>query len=149
MYRIICISDSDKHFSSAISEYLKRMWKTCEIQNIKPIKYGSKEQIIEKETALLIEKIEKRKKKWDRIILLSKEWKIFSTQDFTTLLTKAPTFCFIIWWPYGIDEKKLWAYIDQSISFWGHTMPHGLAKLVLIEQLYRSSMIQSWRSYHY
>jgi 23S rRNA pseudoU1915 N3-methylase RlmH len=28
-------------------------------------------------------------------------------------------------------------------------MPHWLAKLVLIEQLYRCKTIQIWKSYHY
>jgi 23S rRNA pseudoU1915 N3-methylase RlmH len=35
------------------------------------------------------------------------------------------------------------------VAFGAITMPHGLAKLVLIEQLYRCSTLDSWKIYHY
>jgi len=38
MYKIIIISDSNKHFEIPISEYVKRLGKTCEIIKIKPVK---------------------------------------------------------------------------------------------------------------
>ncbi|MBU0626734.1 23S rRNA (pseudouridine(1915)-N(3))-methyltransferase RlmH [Patescibacteria group bacterium] len=40
-----------------------------------------------------------------------------------------------------MDEEKILPYIDFKISFSGMTLQHGLAKLVLFEQLYRVSMI--------
>jgi 23S rRNA pseudoU1915 N3-methylase RlmH len=55
--KVICISDSDKHFSSAIDEYCKRLGKDVEILSIKPEKNGSRDQIIKKETEKIIEKI--------------------------------------------------------------------------------------------
>jgi len=56
---------------------------------------------------------------------------------------------YIIWWPYGIDEKKMMPYVDHVYSFGKQTMPHGLAKLVLLEQIYRATTIHDNKSYHY
>ncbi|MEI7478430.1 MAG: 23S rRNA (pseudouridine(1915)-N(3))-methyltransferase RlmH [bacterium] len=55
---IIAISDSDKHFDSAIQEYLKRLGKDCSITTIKPEKNGTRDQIIHKETTKILEKIQ-------------------------------------------------------------------------------------------
>jgi len=52
--RLICISDSDKHFASPIEEYTKRMGKSLEIVKLKPIKYLPTPQIIAKETQLML-----------------------------------------------------------------------------------------------
>lgn len=52
--RLICVSDSDKHFSGAIDEYSKRMGKSLEIVKIKPIKSLPTQQIIAKETQLML-----------------------------------------------------------------------------------------------
>lgn len=146
---ILAISDSDKHFSSAISEYTKRLGKSVTLLDIKPIKHGSKDQIIQKETDLLLKKLETRKKKWDSIYLLSKEWKRLTTQQIASILTPWSTITLVIWWPYGLDEPKIQPYINGSISLGNHTMPHWLAKLVLLEQIYRVQTIQAGRSYHY
>ena len=57
--KILSLSDSDKHFSSTIQEYLKRLGKTIEMMNIKPTKNGTKEQIIQSDTAKVIKYLDK------------------------------------------------------------------------------------------
>jgi len=61
--RIIAISDSDKHFSTAIAEYLKRLGKTVELVDVKPVKNGTHQQVISKETELIKDKIQSNKAK--------------------------------------------------------------------------------------
>jgi 23S rRNA (pseudouridine1915-N3)-methyltransferase len=56
---------------------------------------------------------------------------------------------FIIGWPYGLNESALATYIDDKISFGAITLPHGLAKVTLLEQLYRISTIEQGKNYHY
>jgi 23S rRNA (pseudouridine1915-N3)-methyltransferase len=56
---------------------------------------------------------------------------------------------FIIGWPYWLNEPALATYIDSKISFGAITLPHGLAKVTLLEQLYRVGMIEQGKSYHY
>lgn len=60
MFVVLNISDSDKHRLDAIKEYEKRLWKTIKIENLKPIKNGTKGQIIGKETKIIFDKIEKK-----------------------------------------------------------------------------------------
>jgi len=145
---ILSISDSDKHFSSAISEYTKRLWKTVKIQNIKPTKHGSQSQIITKDTESIISILSKKYTSHFKI-LLSKDAKSLDTFAFKKLCSWYSDIVFLIWGPYGLDEKILEKYIDSKISFGQMTMPHGLAKLVLLEQIYRIWTIQSGKKYHY
>ena len=146
---ILCISDSDKHFSSACEEYKKRLGKMCTIENVKPIKYWTPEQIIEKETNILLEKISHKKYANAQIVLLEKDWKQLTSKWFAALTKPWSHTLFLMGWPYGVAVPLLRPYINHIISFWKHTMPHGLAKLVLLEQVYRSTMIAGNRSYHY
>lgn len=145
--KIISVSDSDKHFKTAVEEYCKRLWKDVEIIDIKPEKNGSREQIITKETEKIIEKLTNLKDNYT--ILLAKEWKQPTTEEFTTLIEKHNSLTMIIGGPYGVDISLLKPHINYSLAFGSMTMPHGLAKLVLLEQIYRAKTIIEWREYHY
>lgn len=144
--KIVCISDSDKHFSSAIDEYLKRMGKEIEIITIKPEKHGTRDQIIAKETDKIIDRLSKND---DYKILLSKDGKPLTTEEFTETIFKNHTITFIIGWPYGLDEQKLETITNMKLSFGKITLPHGLAKLTILEQVYRAKSIIEGREYHY
>lgn len=145
MYVILNISDSDKHWEIAIQEYTKRLGKTVLIENIKPVKWNNTSQIIEKETELILEKLEKKYKNWNHVIL-DKSGQLYSTEDLLSFLWNKKT-VFVIWWPFGLDEKKISKM--SKISFWKITLAHGLAKLTLLEQIYRIWTIESGKKYHY
>ncbi len=145
--KIVYVSDSDKHFTDAIWEYQKRLWKSVTLVPIKPVKYGTQNQIREKETEVIRTRIQKLAKS-DKKILLSLEWDDISTEKFSSLIWHWSV-VLIIWWPYGLIESRLEWLIDKKISFWKQTMPHGLVKLVLLEQIYRSGTLLSGKKYHY
>ncbi len=145
--KLICISDNDKHFSSAIEEYCKRLGKDIDIIDIKPEKNWSREQIIKKETEKIIDKISTIKDAYT--ILLAKEGKQISTEKLVELVAKHNSMIFVIWWPYGVDHTTIEKHIHQKIAFGEMTMPHWLAKLVILEQIYRVKMIGEGREYHY
>ena len=67
MFTILSISDSDKHWTSAIAEFEKRLGKTLTIENIKPAKNGSREQIIAKDTENIIQLLEKKYSKYHKV----------------------------------------------------------------------------------
>lgn len=148
MYVICAISDSNKHFQTPIDEYLKRLGKSIDLVDLKPTKHWSRQQIITQETEKILTKITKLKSKWYRIVLLIKEGDQLTTEQCHTS-RKHKNVCFVIGWPYGVDESLLAGVVDDRISFGAQTMPHGLAKLVLIEQIYRVQMIEQGRQYHY
>jgi 23S rRNA (pseudouridine1915-N3)-methyltransferase len=53
--------------------------------------------------------------------------------------------CFVVGGPYGLDLERA----DHRISFGPMTLPHQLARVVLLEQLYRAHKILAGEPYHY
>jgi 23S rRNA (pseudouridine1915-N3)-methyltransferase len=53
--------------------------------------------------------------------------------------------CFVIGGPFGLDL----ADVDHRLSLGEITLPHQLAKVVLLEQLYRGHKILAREPYHY
>ena len=146
MIKIISFVDSFKHYSDPIKEFQKRLWKEIEIIKLKPIKNWN---IIEKETDFLIKYLEKED--WYKIVL-NPNGKNFSTEKFYELIEEKKTnyknIIFIIGWANWINYKRIKNLIDFELNFWKMIMPHILILLVLIEQLYRISMIKKGTSYH-
>jgi 23S rRNA (pseudouridine1915-N3)-methyltransferase len=149
MFYILSVSDSDKHFCSAIQEYEKRLWKDLKIENLKPYKDDNQSFVIEKETTNIIETINKKYKNYQKILLI-KEGQSLDTFWFASLI-KGKDSVFIIWGPYWVNEQRLKSeYSDlKETSFWAITLPHWLAKLTLIEQIYRATTLWTGKKYHY
>ena len=53
--------------------------------------------------------------------------------------------CFVIGGPFGLEL----ADVDQRLSLGPITLPHQLARVVLLEQLYRAHKILAREPYHY
>ena len=53
--------------------------------------------------------------------------------------------CFVIGGPFGLDLDR----VDHRLSFGELTLPHQLARVVLLEQLYRGHKILAREPYHY
>ena len=53
--------------------------------------------------------------------------------------------CFIVGGPYGLDLE----IADERMSLGPMTMPHQLARVVLLEQLYRGHKILANEPYHH
>ena len=79
MHVILNISDSDKHFSSAIEEYQKRLWKDVVFDTLKPFKDDNHQLVIQKETESVIKTIEKKyqnyKHKFNTCSWISKKYR--------------------------------------------------------------------------
>lgn len=149
MFVILSISDSDKHFSSAIQEYVKRLGKDIKIENLKPYKADNHSLVIEKETESIIDILKKKYSDYQKFLLI-KEGELYDTLELAKVLKQKDS-VFIIGWPYWVDEEKIKKEIPsiKEISFGAITLPHWLAKLTLVEQLYRVSTIWIWKKYHY
>jgi 23S rRNA (pseudouridine1915-N3)-methyltransferase len=53
--------------------------------------------------------------------------------------------CFVIGGPYGLELDE----VDHRLSLGAITLPHQLARVVLLEQLYRGHKILAREPYHY
>ena len=148
MYTIVAVSDSDKHFDDAIKEYKKRLGKSLSFVNLKPCKDKNHNVCIQKETELVLEELSKSKYEWWLKIMLSKDGEAINTEKLLKKI-KNQNVVFVIWGPYGLDEESVRKQAKFFVNFWIITMPHGLVKLVIVEQIYRMETIKSGKKYHY
>jgi len=149
MIKIYIFADSHKHFSDAVSEYKKRLAKKVEIIELKPIKKWSPEQIIQSESKVLQDKLDKEN---GYKIILSPNGKNISTQQFWNIIetqkNSSNKIILAIGWANGLDYNLLKNSIDYELSLGKMILPHSLAFTVLLEQIYRCSEIERWSWYH-
>ncbi len=150
MFKIIIFSDSYQHFQESICEYEKRLHTNIEIIKLRPSKRKNISEIISEESILLRDKLEKIK---GYKILLYIEWQKFSTRELYELIESKsqnfPNIVFIIGWAYGVNIWEINHFIDLKLSFSDMTFPHSMAYLLLLEQIYRISMMKKWTGYHH
>lgn len=150
MMKIICVGKiKEKFFVNALDEYLKRLTKytKLEIIELSDESNGSIEQIIDKESNKILDKI----KDEDYVILLDIKGNLLSSEEFadkiSLLESKYKNIVFIIGGSYGVNNKVK----DKSnmlLSFSKMTFPHQLFRVILLEQIYRAYRINNNESYH-
>ena len=83
------------------------------------------------------------------ICLLASDGRAFDSVAFSEFLEErrqsAQDLCFVIGGPRGLDLDDC----DLRLSFGPITLPHQLARVVLLEQLYRAHKILAGEPYHY
>ena len=147
--KIVCVGNLKERFwKDAADEYLKRLAKFCKIKVIEiqeQNKYQEVNKIIELEGKKIIENLEGEN------YLLDIYGKEYTSEEFASLIEKetlkTSIITFVIGGSYGVsdDVKKK---ISNKISFGKVTYPHNLARIILLEQIYRSFMIESGARYH-
>lgn len=141
----------DKCLLALELEYLKRLQKFGRFESIEIVSRSSSSlsdlERKKKDSQLCSEKI----KKGDFLIVLDEEGKSFSSQEFADLLSRTASkghsnFAFAIGGAHGWDRSfREGANLTLSLS--KMTFPYQLARIVLIEQLYRAFTI--WRGVPY
>jgi 23S rRNA (pseudouridine1915-N3)-methyltransferase len=137
---------------SGFGEYAKRMPPDCRIQlkEIKPVdRSGSRttETVMAQERT----KIEAAIPKGARIVALDERGKDVTTQQLSQLLTQwqqdGRDVTFVIGGADGLDPG-LKASADMLIRISSLTLPHGMVRVLLAEQLYRAWSITQNHPYH-
>lgn len=150
MITILAVTDGFKHFGEAITEYGKRTQKVVTLKPIRPISHTNPEYIKIKETVTIMETL--KKMKWSTI-LLDERGKSMKTTEFADMLESAKNesqdLIFIIGGSYGVDLEVFSQIPHQTMRLSEFVMPHSLALLVLLEQIYRANEIMKGSSYHH
>ncbi len=85
------------------------------------------------------------------IIVLDETGKIYTSTEFAERVSDwgegGKTLVFLIGGSWGLDPSVR-ERANAVVSFGKMTFPHALARIVLLEQLYRTAMIQSGKTYH-
>jgi 23S rRNA (pseudouridine1915-N3)-methyltransferase len=83
------------------------------------------------------------------VSLLDREGKEFDSVSFSAFLEERRRsgldLCFVVGGPFGLELDD----VDHRMSLGRMTLPHQLARVVLLEQLYRGHKILAGEPYHY
>ena len=141
----------EKIYSDGVLEYLKRLrpFVKIKIVELSPESFtdSNREQMKEKENQKILDYIEKNKDK--KVVCLTEGGREYSSVEFSEFLAKEnQEIIFIIGGALGFSEKTL-SKMDAKLSLSKMTFLHEMARLILVEQIYRAQMIEGGRSYHY
>ena len=155
--RLICVGKlGEKFWAAAVQEYAKRLGAYCKLEIIElpeqrlpqTPSQGEIEQALDKEAAL----IEAKLPQGAAVIALCVEGRPMSSEqlaDYLAKLTVSGTsrLCLVIGGSCGLSERiKQRAALRLSMS--PMTFPHHLARVMVLEQLYRALNIAAGGKYH-
>ena len=156
--QILCVGKmKDKPYRQMADEYLKRLsrygkYEECEVPDLPEPASGSsaalEEQLKTREGEALLAKI----RPGDRVIALTSGGKLRSSEELAKHLADLKTggvssLVFVIGGSLGLGKNVL-ARADEEMSMSPMTFPHRLARVMLLEQLYRAEKINANERYH-
>lgn len=159
MLKVLLISVGclkEKYYNEAAKEYEKRLSKYCKLGcvEIEPARLNNSPSSAEIEAALKLEgqKILQKIPRGSFVVSMCIEGKRLTSDEFADVVKDLPlkgcsSICFIIGSSYGLDgEIKAKSNLRLSIS--PMTFPHRLARIMLLEQVYRCFKIIEGSNYH-
>ena len=154
--KVICVGKSkEKYWDAAYAEYLKRLRAYCspEVIEVREARLPANASPADERNVIDAERrdILGRISGGDFVIALDIRGKEFSSEELARKISDISfnnsRICFIIGGSLGLsDEVKERA--DLRLSFGKITLPHQLARVVLLEQIYRAFKINSGEAYH-
>ena len=150
MIKIICFGKiKEQYLKDALKDYEKRLSKYTKLSiielNDEPDK--NQELALKKEKENLLKVLNKK----DNLIILDIDGKTYNSKTLANKINQELVFnnniTFLIGSSNGLDEE-IKNLTTKQISFSSLTFPHGLFRLILLEQLYRSFKILNNESYH-
>ena len=146
----------EKFYLSAAAEYEKRLKGYCSFKIIELPEHRLPEDPspaeiqagLDKEAELIFAKVPKNS--W--LCIFTPEGKILSSEEFAGKLKEVKNMgkssaCFLIGSSFGISQKVK-DKADFKLSMGRMTFPHHLARIMVLEQLYRAEAIQAGSKYH-
>ena len=141
-FRIIAIGKLPSEYENISKHLITMLGKNIDICEL-----ISKKNTMEHEGELILDKIHKT----DFVILLDIKGTKFSSEKFSDYLNKISmnhsSICFIIGGAFGVSESVK-SRSNSSLSFSDMTFPHMLARIMLLEQIYRAIAIDHGHPYH-
>ena len=136
--------------SGAIAEYLIRLkpYASIRMEEVRPEAFGpgTKEKAKKAEGERILKILGKYHK--ESIWLLHEKGQEFTSEDFAKKIESSNgQAVFVIGGALGFSDEVLNRYRQLSLS--RMTMPHEMARLVLVEQIYRAATIMRGKEYHY
>ncbi|MBE5770044.1 MAG: 23S rRNA (pseudouridine(1915)-N(3))-methyltransferase RlmH [Clostridia bacterium] len=153
---IICVGKlREKYFAGAAEEYLKRLsrfgkFEIIELPDLPEPQNASaaqQMQIMEKEGENILSRI----RQGDRVIAMCIDGPQYDSESFARHLAenemKGGRQVFVIGGSLGLSKAVI-QRADEKISLSKMTFPHQLARVLLLEQIYRACKINAGERYH-
>lgn len=155
--KVIALGRAAGFYADGVAEYQKRMGRHCRFELVELAEEPVDEAhaspalvaaALEKEGGRILAAVPKAA----RLVALCVEGKQQTSEEFSAFLADAalggaPAVAFAIGSSHGLAPAvKRQAALRLSLS--GLTLPHQLARLVLVEQIYRAMMIRAGSRYH-
>ncbi|GAW93762.1 23S rRNA (pseudouridine(1915)-N(3))-methyltransferase RlmH [Calderihabitans maritimus] len=146
----------EKYLQQGVREYAKRLkpYARLEIIEVPEEKVSEKVSPAEKRQALEreAEKVLRYLPDKSHMIVLDIQGKLLSSEEFSRYLEDLSlrgqsNIAFVVGGPLGLDPKLI-SRADFRLSFSPMTFPHQLARLILLEQIYRAFKILRNEPYH-
>lgn len=144
----------EDYLRNACAEYIKRLGRFCSFELHELNEYKLSDNPSEKELAFALKKEAEQIKRFAKgmIIPMCIEGRQLSSTELSEKISSAglsgfSSVTFIIGSSFGLDDEiKAMGHIKLSMS--KMTFPHQLARVMLLEQIYRSFQISSGGKYH-
>lgn len=154
---VLCVGKlKEKFYTEAAAEYAKRLQRHCKLEIIELPEQrlsenpsqGEIDAALEKEAAAIREKLPKN----GSLIAMCIEGKTMSSEDLAKKLMQfglsgSSQLTFLIGGSVGL-HSSLKQQADLRLSMSPMTFPHHLARVMLLEQIYRGYQIQEGSRYH-
>lgn len=155
--KLICVGKmKEKFYLDAFAEYQKRLQGYCRLELVEPPEQRLGENPSEREIASALEReaqeILKAVPPDAYLVALCVEGKQMPSEGMAELIAARensgrPKLCFAIGGSYGL-APSVKNRADRRLSMSQMTFPHHLARVMLIEQLYRGFKIREGSHYH-
>jgi 23S rRNA (pseudouridine1915-N3)-methyltransferase len=156
-YRVVAVGGvKEKYLKDALAEYAKRLSRyggveMTEVEDLpapENLSEAQKRQVVEKEGRAILARL----KPGAYIVAMAVEGRQMGSEEFSEFLSGVflkgyGSVEFIIGGSLGLSEEVL-RRADYQISISKMTFPHQLARVILLEQVYRAEKIRSGESYH-
>ena len=138
------------YWRDAFFEYTKRITPYAKIEVIEipssPFRTETDKKKTKKEEGERIRHALRGKEK-NYIFLLDEKGKEFNSEKFADMIGGGEHFTFVVGGALGFEDALKKEFSVLSLSRF--TLPHELARVVLVEQLYRAATILKGKRYHY
>jgi 23S rRNA (pseudouridine1915-N3)-methyltransferase len=144
---------SDDWHPQSIHSYLTKLspFAKLDLQELPEGHAGSSKPDLAKTQKAEAESLLKKLPEGAFVVALDSAGKNYSSEDFARQLDRwsegGRTVIFLIGGSWGLDKTVL-DRADVVLSFGRQTLPHLLARIVLLEQLYRAESILKGKQYH-
>lgn len=144
--RLISVSRPKQQWQDIVHEYENRLTKITTYEHIVIKELGHTETETRTRTSI---EIEKRIPKNSYVILFDERGKRYTSEEFAQLLVDAPSeVCLILGSSYGVSDE-LRQRADAVVSLGEMVFAHEIARVIVLEQLYRAHAILTNHPYHH